>query len=341
MLTSVFFLRESTKREQAEILAKERQLRYKRKRKIEETNEKTNINELLQLSVNIQKLHVKPCENLQKAWTYAQVRNRNYSQDTTTEERCFRDASYLITSPINSDCDGVINFDKMKLNNTVFEVTQGYPEFVGRTEGKNPLNVTHFYETDVVLQAFLVKENVSLTEVEKIYRDNYKMFYLEHLAAKAKSASADTSNTFYKKRLITHVEHLSEDVPQQCLKRDPALISAKIKRASSTAPSLGGNDSGFFDYTGEDDETENSLREDVTLSLSSENSEHALSVIEDLPIELQSEINYDDSATIMEHNFDVLSTEKTVIVEEFKSCNKRKSNRMYEKSYKKVIINFA
>lgn len=254
-------------------------MRYKRKRKLEETNEESNMNELLQMSQTVQK-PISPCENLQKSWMYAQVRDRIYNQDTTTRDQfSFRGNKCAIPAAINTDCENVIGFDKMHLNGAIFELSVNYPLFVGGSQGKNPVNVAHFYENDRVLQDFLVMEQLNYLEVEKIYREKYRLFYSEHLATKANSA--DAANTLCPKRLMTHVKRLSEDVLQQYLKKDPALISAKIKRASSTAPSLGGNDSGFYDYTEEEETTGETAREDVTLSsCSSKNLVQAINEIE-------------------------------------------------------------
>lgn len=284
LISIFFFHRETAKREQAEQQAKERQMRYKRKRKIELARGETNLSELLQLSANVQN-SITSCENLQKSWMYAQVRDRIYSRDTTRDQYCIRGIKCPIAAPINTDCESVINFRKLKLNSVVFELSHEYPLFVGGSQGKNPLNVAHFYEADNVLQEFLIKEKLNYIEVEKIYREKYRLFYSEHLATKANSACAETSNKLCPKRLMTHVKRLSEDVLQHYLERDPALQSSKIKRASSTAPSLGGNDSGFYDYTEGDEHTEDTtVREDVTLS--SENSEHGMEA--DLPITMES-----------------------------------------------------
>lgn len=294
-------------------MARERQSRYKRKRKIEETREQASVNELLQLCSSIQNASLTPCENLQKTWTYAQLKERNYYDDIIPVDNCFRSSKYTITSAVHSDSENPISLHKMKLHGTVFELSQEYPVFVGRCLGKNPLNVMHFYENDEILQDVIVNEKVDCIEVEKLYRDKYKNYFSEHLAQKTCPLLPENYSTLCPRRLITHVKRLSGDVLQQYLKKDPTLMSAKIKRASSTVPSLNAeefNDSGFFDYTAEVDESVCDTNPN-----SSEQSEHVCDT-NSLEKEVQG------SATEI-----VNTCGSETIIEEIVECNKRDNKK--------------
>lgn len=324
-------------------MAKERQLRYKRKRKVEVSREQASVNDLLELSFNVQQSDLSPCENLQKTWTYAKMKDRRYYSYGTPEKSCFRGSKYTITTPIHSDCECAIGYHKLKVNSTVFELSQEYPVFVGGCQSKNPLNITHFYETDEVLQDFLLKENVTYIETEKIYKDKYKCYYSEHLIQKATKASAETSNPLCPRRLMTHVKRLSEDVLQQYLKKEPAMISNKIKRASSTAPSL--NDSGFHDYTAEAaDELDDCLIDDITLSSDhdvrdTDDFRHIIEPEQVVPQENFNIVTPQVEETLIENTLSPSDTPSTslVVVEDLmcnKPINTRKSSRVNEETLK-------
>lgn len=304
-------------------MVRERQLRYKRKRKLEETTkEQANVNELLQLCSNIENANITPCGNLARMWTYAQMKDTNYYNDIEPDDDCFRGSKYTITSAVHSDCENAMNFHKMKLNNSVFELSQEYPVFVGKCLEKNPLNVVHFYESDEVLQDYLVKERISYIEMEKLYRDKYKHYFSEYLTKKSTNTSPDKYNAICPKRLMTHVKRLSEDVLQQYLEKDPALTSAKIKRASSTVPSLPENsvynDSGYCDYPPET----NSLC-NITSS-STNNAEHTDCDSYLTEQQIQEEANDSCYASISTDTLNITEPEK---IEEHREYNKQTMNR--------------
>lgn len=246
----IFIQRESAEKEQAETLARERQIRYKRKRKFEETKEQADITQLLQLSYSIQNSNLRTCESLQTTWTYAQMKGRSCYENVLPGDEHFRGSQFMIKSAIHSDCENQVSSNKMKINSSVFQLSQVYPVFVGKCLEKSPSSITHLYEHDEVLQQFLVKQELDMIEMEKLHRDEYKSYFSEYLTMK-RNSPPENHNMLCPKRLLTHVKRLSEDVLQQYLKKDPTLMSIKIKRASSTAPESGADDiddSGFFDF---------------------------------------------------------------------------------------------
>lgn len=261
-------LREAAKRRQVEEAAKEHQLRYKRKRKCEEAKDQASINELLQLSSHIQNTKMAVCETLQADWVYAQIKERNYLEDVPYEVCSrLRGTSCLISSKVSTDSDDLIYFDKLRMSDAAFELSQEYPVLMGRCLKKNPSNIPHFYEQDEVLQKFLVEQKTNVIEVEKLHRDSYKSYFTEHLSKKMNIDTPDIYSKLCPKRLVAHVKRLSEDVVHQYLMKDPTLLSNEIKRANSTVPSSQESsaremDSGYFDCSSEMEQ--NSSTDDIS-----------------------------------------------------------------------------
>lgn len=246
--------RDSADRAKEAELINDRQNRFKRKRKIQETGlatEQTNINELMNSAKSVSSMCMQPCETLQKNWDACI--SANSSECSENNNSISSHCLHIIDMPVYENEEVLAMTAAMNLNKCIYELTSEYPNFKQICLKNRQGLVTHFYEHDIVLQKYLKEKQIDINELEKLHKDSYKTYLLNYLKEKEFAAQNVSARLAQKcaalcpKHVVARVQRLSQDVLLQYLKKD--LSQDKIKRASSAVPSVCEADSEVFSGT--------------------------------------------------------------------------------------------
>lgn len=235
--------RDSVNREKEIELINDRQNRFKRKRKIQETGltvEQTSISELMSSAKEIdddEDNGVEPCENLQNKWE-ASINKQKVNEGLRT---VIKDSGFVIDIPIYDTDEELITTGGMRICSIVNALKKVVYKFK-RSFKKECRLMTYFYEHDIALQKYLKQKQTSVDEVEKLQKDAYKTFFIDYLREKEFAANNISARLAQKcaalcpKQVVARVPRLSQDQLFHYLKKDPS--QEKIKRANSTVPNV-------------------------------------------------------------------------------------------------------
>lgn len=289
LLYDVVLFRDSAIRAKEVELVNDRQNRFKRKRKIQQTGlrkEQTSISELLMNSAK-EIENVQPCETLQNNWD-ACINKQDIDKrprNNAVKSRCL----YIIDTAVYDDEELLLNTGSLSINKIAYELKKDFCAFRRLCLRKECGYVTHFYEHDTALQKYLKEKKVSVDEVEKLHRDLYKTFFVDYLREKefaARNVSARLAEkcaALCPKNVVARVQRLSQDVLLQYLKKD--LSQERIKRANSTVPSVCEHEKELFSDSEDTSVADSAFGDDVDLSVAKSISIDASKIANDRVLE--------------------------------------------------------
>lgn len=234
---AMFNFRDSEAKQKELEAVKERQTKFKRKRKVQETPENkepepekpttSDANtEPLITDIKVEKDTEEAGESVpMNSQEQISAPNNNNNNNNVDDFMLSDQFPFLIDTPMYEE--NVMNFGAMNSNKLMYYLNYYYPSFYEKASkaGSSRTPIT-CYEQDLLLQRFLFKKQCTLIDMMKLHVEEFENYLASYCRAKEAAvekippALREKCAALCPKLLVTQVMRLSQDVVNQYMHKD-------------------------------------------------------------------------------------------------------------------------